>query len=223
MQIRRITNHAWFAGIAGLLLTISSASANTIISYTTNAPGTGFTTSGNPSLLLNSTGGVAATLTFVPNTNSNTGVPSNIDLGDFILVCTACTTAQTTTFGSFTFNLVVSDTTDGATGQFTGTSSGGTVSSNSSSIQVNWTAPAGLIIGGGTNHALTGNFGNTAFDLTSPISLIVAPNSGTPPGDTTIQGQVVSAPPTTPEPTTFAMIGGGLLGLGLLRRRKQTV
>lgn len=220
MNIHKI-KHVWIPGVAALLFAIAPASANTIVSfstvsYTTNSSGTGFS---GTSLVLNSVGGQAATLTFNPNTTSNSGVPSNINLGDFLLVCSTCTTAQTTTFGSFVFNLVVNDTTDGAFGKFVGTSSGGTVSSNSSTVQINWTAPAGLIIGPGTSNATSGNFGNTAFNLVSPVSLIVAPNSGTPPGDTTIQAQVTSAA-VSPEPATFAMIGGGLFGLGLLRKRK---
>ena len=52
-------------------------------------------------------------------------------------------------------------------------------------------------------------------NTTVVVSLIVAPNSGTPPGDTTIQGQVSA----TPEPATLSLIGGALLGLGFLRRK----
>jgi len=189
----------------------TSASAGTI-SYTTNSVGTQFVVGGT-GLVLNSTSGVAGTITFVPNTTSNTGVPSNIDLGDFLMACPSCTEAQTTIFGSFTFDLVVNDTTDNAKGEFVGTSAGGTVSSNSSTVQINWQSP--LVIGPGTINTLSGNFGLTSFDVVSPTSLIVAPNSGTPPGDTTIQGQVNSVP----EPATFGMIGGALVGLGLLRRK----
>lgn len=83
-------------------------------------------------------------------------------------------------------------------------------------MQVNWQAP--LSMGPQGNNALTGNFGSTVFDMVAPISLIVAPNSGTPPGDTTIQGQLSSSP----EPATFGLIGGALIGLGLLRRKKSS-
>jgi hypothetical protein len=194
-------------------LAASGASASTVISYTTNATGTEFV-GGVNSDVLNSNGGAAATLTFTPNSNSNTGVPSNVDLGDFLLVCTTCTTAQTTTFGSFIFDLIVTDSTDGATGEFIGTSTGGTVSSNSGTIQVNWQSP--LTIGPGATGAMTGNFGNTHFDMIAPITLVPAPDSGTPQGDVTIQGQVGSV---VPEPATFGLIGGALVGLGLIRRK----
>jgi len=62
---------------------------------------------------------------------------------------------------------------------------------------------------------MTGNFGTTIFDMVSPTSLIVAPNSGAIPGDTTIQGQLSA----TPEPAALSMIGGALLAFGFLRRK----
>lgn len=204
------------ASIASAALFMLAASANaTTVDYTTNSPLTEFV-AGINSLTLNSTGGQAATLTFVPNTTSGTGVPSNINLGDFLLVCPTCSTTQTTIFSSFTFDLVVNDTTDGATGEFIGTSIGGVVSSTSSTVQINWQNP--LKMGPGTNNILTGNFKSTYFDMVSPTSLVVAPNSGTPPGDTTIQGQVGSIP----EPATVGMIGGSLIGLALLRLKKRS-
>jgi hypothetical protein len=212
---KHLTQVLTVTGLATIMM-VGAARADTLVSYTTNLSGTEFV-GGVNSLILHSDAGQTATLTFVANTTSNSGVPSNIDLGDFILTCSTCSTSQTTLFGSFTFDLVVDDTTDGATGEFIGTSSGGTVSSNSSTVQINWTAPPGLKIGPGTTEALTGSFGTTSFDLVSPTSLIVAPNSGTPAGDTTIQGQIGG---NAPEPATFAMIGGGLLGLGLVKRKK---
>jgi hypothetical protein len=204
------------ASIAGVAILMMAVSANAgPISYTTNSTGTQFVSGGTLPLVVDSTGGVAGTLTFVPNTTSNTGVPSNIDLGDFLMACPNCTTSQTTIFSAFTFDLVVDDTTDNATGEFIGTSTGGTVSSNSSTVQINWQSP--LQIGPGTSNVLSGNFGMTFFDIVSPTSLIVAPNSGSNPGDTTIQGQVNST--ATPEPATFALVGGALIALGLLRRK----
>jgi hypothetical protein len=103
MKITTLIQAACTTGLA-LGLAVSASAAG--ISYTTNSPLTEFV-GGVNSLTLNSTGGEAATLTFVPNTVSNSGVPSNINLGDFLLVCPTCTTSQTTTFGSFTFDLVV--------------------------------------------------------------------------------------------------------------------
>lgn len=184
------------------------------INYTTNSAGTEFVLGIN-SLTLNSTSGQAGTLTFEPNGSSASGTPSNIDLGDFILACPSCTAIQSTIFGAFTFDLIVDDTTDGATGEFVGTSTGGTVSINSSTVQIDWQSP--LQIGPNTNATLSGNFGTTYFDMVSPDSLIVAPNSGSNPGDTTIQAQVNA----TPEPSTLGLVGGALIALGLLRRKNR--
>jgi PEP-CTERM motif len=186
------------------------------ITYTTNAAGTAFVSGnfsvGNP-LVMNSTGGQAATLTFTPNPVSTTGVPSGIDLGDFLLSCPTCSDAQTTTFGGFTFDLVVTDQTDVATGEFVGTSIGAVVSANSSTLEIDWALPS---LGPGPVNALTGNFGPTIFTRLSPIVIVPAPNSGSPPGDVTIQGLVSS----TPEPATFGLIGGALIGLGFWRRKR---
>jgi len=215
MKINAFFQNILLPGVAVLTM-LGSARASSIISYTTNAAGTEFV-GGVNSDVLKSISGQSATLTFTPNTNSDTGVPSGIDLGDFLLVCATCTTNQDTIFGAFTFDLIITDTTDGATVEFIGSSTGGMVSINSSTIQVDWTAPPGLQVGPGTRYALSGNFGLTDFDIVSPVTLIVAPNSGDPHGDTRVQGQINSAP----EPTTFVLTGGALLGLGMIRRRKS--
>jgi hypothetical protein len=217
------------ASIAGLALFTMAASASAAgINYTTNDAQTAFITGGS-GLTDNSssgTGGAAATLVFVPNTTSSTGFPSNINLGYFLLTCTGCTTQAvgtgSATFSAFSFDLDVDDTTDGAKGDFVGTSTGGSIFSDTSPIQVNWTTSPvnSLQIGPGTSNASSGNFGTTYFDKVTSITSIVAPNSGTSPGDSTVQGQVNS---TTPEPATLALVGGGLLGLGLLRRKKALV
>jgi hypothetical protein len=214
MKIRRLIQSTSLMGL-GVLLMAASAHAAVIISYTTNAAGTEFV-GGVNSDILDSTSGQFATLTFTPNTSSDSGVPSGIDLGDFLLVCSTCTTNQDTIFGSFTFDLIVTDKTDNATGEFVATSGGGTVSSNSSTIQIDWMLPIGLQVGPGTSNAVSGNFNLTDFDILSPITLVVAPNSGTPPGDTRVQGQISVAP----EPPTFILIGGALFGLGMIPRKK---
>jgi hypothetical protein len=210
-----LIQNASIAGVAVFMMAASASAAG--ISYTTNSAGTLFATGniGINNLTLDSSGGQASTLVFTPNASSASGFPSNIDLGDFLLTCTTCTTAQTTIYSGFTFDLVVFDTTDNATGEFEGTSSGGTVSSNSSTIDIDWSP---LSLGPGTSNALTGSFKNTQF-TTTIFTGIVAPNSGTPPGDTSVQGTVSSAP----EPATFGLIGCGLLGFGLLRRKKNAI
>jgi len=207
---------AWLTGFAVFMM-VASASASTII-YSTNSAATGFVT-GNIGVndeTLDSSSGQAATLVFASNASSATGYPSNIDFGIFDLLCPGCSGEQTTDFGAFTFDLVITDTSDNATGEFVGTSSGGVVSSNSSMINITWVP---LQLGPGTSNASTGNFGNTIFS-NGGMTSIVAPNSGNPAGDTTVQGTISSA--LTPEPATVLLIGGGLIAFSFVGRKKRS-
>jgi hypothetical protein len=192
-----------------LLFALAGTLGATII-YNTNSPGTGF--SSGASLTLNNTGGQAATLTFIPDANITTGVPSFINLGNFTLVCAGCTPTVSTSFAPFTFDLVITDLTDAASGKFVGTSTGGLAFSDASTLSVNW---APLQLGPHANNALTGDFGSTVF-TTTLFTAIVAPNSGEVHGQSTVQGHIDAVP----EPATFGLLGGSLLVLGLLGRKK---
>jgi hypothetical protein len=212
MKIGRLIQAVLITGVAVLMMA-GSASASTV-TYNTNAPGTGF--NGTGSLFLNNSTGAAATLTYKPDANTTTGVPSNVNFGLFTLVCSLCGTQAMgpgSSFNPFTFDLVITDVTDGATGQFVGSSTGGSVWSDVSQITISWLP---LQLGPGTNHAASGNFGPTSFGISSPAE-IVAPNSGLPPGQTTIEGFVNST--LVPEPATLSLVGGALLGLSMLRRK----
>jgi hypothetical protein len=215
MTIRRFVQAAAITAVA-IFIMAASASASTI-TWNTNSAGTAFvsTTGGTITgggLVLESNGGTSSELTFTPNASSTNTPPTNVDFGDFLLTCSSCGTA---TFGAFTIHLVINDTTDGAFGTFTGSSTGGTVTSSSSTISISWTP---LQLGPGTSGATSGNFGNTYFEVPN-LTLVVAPNSGTPQGDTSIQGVVTST--LVPEPATLAMSGGALIGLALLARKRR--
>jgi hypothetical protein len=218
MNFERFVRAATLGGVA-LFVMAASASAAPLtytVTFSTNGAGTGF---GAPAggLTLNQSSGEAASLLFTPNVNSTTGVPSNVNYGNFTVDCPTCTTqadGQGAFFDAFTFNLEIIDVTDGATGQFVGSSTGGSVYLNLSDLNVTWLP---LVIGPGTNGALTGDFGTTSFEITNRTR-IVAPNSGTDPGQTTVQGNVVSS--AVPEPATLGLIGGALLGLGFWRRKQ---
>jgi hypothetical protein len=206
-----------------MAVSVMAASANaTAITWSTNA-GSLFTGAGtiqDGGLQLVSTDGLA-TLTYDPTGSSNP--PTNINLGDFQLTCATCTTEAVGTvdavFNSFTFQIEVTDTTDGATGIFTGIGIGGTVWSDVSPISITWSP---LVLGPGTNNALTNSFGLTTFTIGSP-TIIVAPNSGTGgganAGDTTVSG--ILGTTATPEPATMAMVGGLFIGLAALARKRR--
>ena len=212
MTIGRLVQRAWITGVAVFMMAASASAAT--VTYSTNASGTGFS---GTSLTQNNASGQAATLTFIPDVNIATGVPSNVNFGNFTLVCPSCSTqalGSGSFFNPFAFNLIITDVSDGGTGMFVGSSTGGSVWSDVSQITINW---APLQLGPGANNAYTGNFGSTIF-TTTVFTAIVAPNSGEVPGQSTIQGHVDSN--AVPEPATLSLVGGALFGLGVLRRRR---
>ncbi|MEO8050495.1 MAG: PEP-CTERM sorting domain-containing protein, partial [Acidobacteriota bacterium] len=171
--------------------------------------------SGN--LVLNSSSGRDATLAFVPDLNTVNAVPGNVNFGNFTLACGTCSTQASgagSFFNAFTFNLVITDVTDGATGIFVGSASAGAVYLDASTITVNWLP---MQLGPGTTNVTSGNFGPTFFQI-SPQTKIVNPTSGAQIGSTTVQGSISSS--AIPEPATLSLVGGALLGFGLLRRKK---
>lgn len=204
-------------GLAAALVA-GGASAATV-SFNTNTGATGFT--GGGSLSLASSAGAAATLAFTPRPETVTGTPSNVSFGAFVLSCPTCST-QTggagATFNPFTFDLVVTDTTSGASGAFVGTSAGGTIFSDLSAISIAWLP---LQLGPGSNGAQVGNFGGTTFSF-GGLTAIVAPNSGAIPGTTTVEGIVnTAAIAVIPVPGSALLTLSGLALFALVRGRRK--
>ncbi len=125
MKIGHLVQAASLTGAMLFMLAANaSASSVTFDTSATGSTGTGFNSSGN--LSLSNSGGVSATLVFVPDPSATAAVPGNVNYGNFTLSCATCTTQAGgigATFSAFTFDLVVTDTTDGATGVFSGTRS----------------------------------------------------------------------------------------------------
>lgn len=196
-------------------LTMAGTASATSIEYGTNTALTGFNNTVANSLS-SSGGNESATLTFDPNVDSTTNTPSNDNYGNFDLVCAGCSTASVgtgfATFSAFSFNLIITDITDGATGEFVGTAPAGTVWTDGSNITVSWT-PAQL--GPGLNDALSGNFGSTSFNINTTTRIVEPDSNG---GVTSVQGTITSA--STPEPATLPLLGGGLIALSFFGRKK---
>jgi len=181
----------------------------------TGSGGSGFNGTGD--LVLNSSSGANATLAFVPDMNSVNAVPGNVNFGNFTLACASCSTQAGglgSFFSAFTFEVVITDVTDGATGIFIGSAAAGSVYLDASTITLNWQP---LQLGPGTSNATSGNFGSTFFQTVAQTK-IVNPLSGAQIGSTTVQGTINSS--AIPEPATLSLVGGALLGFGLLRRKK---
>lgn len=205
--------------VFGLLLTVlTPAAARAELIYQTDGPGTGFSGSG---LVLNQTSGTAATLSFTGNGPTSVDPPSNINYGFFQLACPACTTPSGGVgawFDPFTFDVEVRVAGTNY-GSFTMSSDGGWVYLNQSTISISWVP---FQLGPGAANLDQGSFGPYFFRQPT-LTGIVAPNSGTLPGVSTIQGFVGLDATAVPEPLNGGWMEAGSVLLLLIAGQRAAL
>jgi hypothetical protein len=195
----------FLSGILLSLISIVSASATTVTFSTANS---NFNGAGN-SITFGS-----VTLTHIANLPDPTTVntPSSPGFGVLELSCinAGCLTNDPLNPVAGTFNLVI-DQTQPTVGS--NTLSGvlsGSISLYNGIAQITW----------GSTSVNIGDIKYTLSQAVLNITTVPLPGNPAPAqlptGRTTIQGTVEAIP----EPSTYAMLGSALLGLGLLRRRK---
>ena len=181
--------------LAGLLLSSVGLYADPLLTYSTSA-----TFGGNSSLSVD-----GGSITFTPVTNSQVNLPSFGSLG--LLTATGLNTTSATPVSSafvLTITQVPGTGVTGTTGTLTG-SLAGTLSANSSSTTLTFSNP-------------TVTIGNITYAV-STFTQITPQSQGR---SNSIEAAISATPITaTPEPTTYGLLGSGLVAMFMMRRRKQ--
>jgi hypothetical protein len=195
----------------------------TTVFYNTSGAFTGGTTSTNSDFINFSDGsGDTVTITFDYDTGdsaTSSGSATNASFGTF--VTTVSNPSATVDIPTTVFVLTINQTGPGSIG-----------STNDSPITLNGTLSAGTISGTSSTVGITfspasGSVNDTVTPGTATYTMfftpIVPPSSGG--GDSTLSGTltyVASQVGAVPEPATMAMMGAGLLALGLVQRRRKS-
>ncbi len=178
--------------IALALLLCSASAFATTVDYTT----TGEFTSNSSNSITNG----SSTIKFEGLTTTQTvGVPTFTSLGTFNV------TGIVGTGYTDKFTLTIDQTVPSVGSGTSVTTVDGTITANSSTIALTF-VPSSVTIGSGGS-AVTYLFSPDFYGLNNP---------GVNSGNTTIQAFITAAP----EPASLGLLGGSLLGLGLLVRRR---
>ena len=181
--------------LASLLLSSVGLYADPLLTYSTTA-----TFGGSSSLAVD-----GGSITFTPVVNGQVNLPSFGSLG--LLTATGLNTANPTPVTSpfmLTITQVPGTGVTGTTGSLTG-SLAGTLSMNASSTTLTFLVP-------------TVTIGNVTYTV-GEITKITPQSQGR---SNSIEANITATPiSAVPEPTTYGLLGSGLVGLFLMRRRKQ--
>lgn len=195
----------------------------TTVFYNTSGAFTGGTTGTNSDFInFTDNSDDTVTITFDYDTGdsaTSTGSATNASFGTF--VTTVSNPSATVDIPTTTFILTIYQTGPGSSGStntspitLDGTLSAGTISGTSSTVNITF-SPA------------TGNVDDTVTPGTATYTMlftpIVPPSSGG--GDSTLSGTLTYVATQTgqaPEPATMAMLGAGLLAIGLVQRRRKS-
>ena len=199
---------------AGIMAATASA---TIISY--NTTGTALNCNAVVGCTQNTATSVTLgglTLTYSTASGTNVAAPSFISFGNIA----STGTGTNVNLAGLQLVLNINSTPSGGpttSGNIQVGALSGLLSTSNSSASIAW-ATNNTTTSFGTLPGAT--IGGQIYQVAnSPLSL-QAPTVGNPVGQTSIQGAVADVS-ATPEPTTMVMLGTGLAGVGLLRRRQR--